>query len=745
MSLCASTKLSLPSHLIAGTEKKGPKLDEEEETYTTQESSVISAEWDPNEFESQRKSNPKWSSEKKRKPKRIQDISLIRLDSGTLEEETKRKGGEPEAEKDDWPYESSPCGMFGKSKLASSPAEGFDGEFSHGEPEWENQRSKRSGASGGRSSRDRQRRDRQRRDSERSDNDGANENSEYVSDSDEGSRSEDEGGSGSEHNHSVGERSASEDEGSFTVSPDCSSEEESMRTPAVAKIPQRKKPPTLKRGGQHQVATPSVLKAMKGKEAFSSHDEDDADQGIDPHEFDTPKGIGMNSGTYHGSASRGLNKADLKALSSSDHSTTARREGRLKAATADSLAASRKKDFSFDRSMSSADLKAARKANNSFKGKIDINKTASALMEARRKEMSKNNNKVSPKKNGESNRQLPARAKTMGAPSLGGNKLMSALKVFSDAAEAGANAKVENKTYSSTLNALRSISAATAAEAGKGDLKAAIAQQVQHGGSAWDAGELKAKPKPKMKKTMSLSAAGMEKAMAASSTHATSNEDRRGNLRRAKTANEKSSSRLNYSSHESSHEKLARMRKQKLKDASERSAHTAESTGSNEMENSSGRRPVNIDRRAKSFQQSRSGVSLDSSTEDAGTPHRSPGRRNLESKSPSRRNISDSPRSSPRRNLSRSDSTHSYDASPRKPRGRNVIALLRKSEPVTDNEMMQKGNRQMFHSLMFKTKMGISMDKLRDRVNGIESSSSEAEADDASAASDASGSASSGS
>ena len=59
-----------------------------------------------------------------------------------------------------------------------------------------------------------------------------------------------------------------------------------------------------------------------------------------------------------------------------------------------------------------------------------------------------------------------------------------------------------------------------------------------------------------------------------------------------------------------------------------------------------------------------------------------------------------------------------YDASPQRPSGANVITLLRKKEPVTDAQMMQKGNRQMFHALMFKTRMGIDMGELRQKVGG---------------------------
>ena len=60
-----------------------------------------------------------------------------------------------------------------------------------------------------------------------------------------------------------------------------------------------------------------------------------------------------------------------------------------------------------------------------------------------------------------------------------------------------------------------------------------------------------------------------------------------------------------------------------------------------------------------------------------------------------------------------------YDANPQKPSGTNVIALLKAQEPVTEKEIRQKGNRQMFHALMFKTRMGIDMQKLQRKVDGI--------------------------
>ena len=66
-----------------------------------------------------------------------------------------------------------------------------------------------------------------------------------------------------------------------------------------------------------------------------------------------------------------------------------------------------------------------------------------------------------------------------------------------------------------------------------------------------------------------------------------------------------------------------------------------------------------------------------------------------------------------------------YDASIQPPQGTSVVTLLKEQEPVSDVEMMQKGNRQMFHALMYKTRMGVDMDRLRRKVEGLEVSEDE--------------------
>ena len=710
MSSCVTSKLSITNHLCTARKEGNKILDEEECTFSTQESS--SAEWDLNQFEQLRKSNSEWIGDKQTKPKRIQDISLLRLDNSESDKRKQEEGSQEDSS--NWPYESSPCAFFGKTKITSMPAKGFEGEFSHGDPEWDDRKKTR--RSGGNKAR--------QRPPKKSEETSSASESDYISDSDQ---------SGTENDHSESEQEHSESEyteseRSQTESPHYDSEREDsgMKTPAMGRAFNRaKKPPTLKRGG-HQVATPSVVKAMKGKGAFSSDDEDDGDYKLDPRAFDsdddlTPsrtksKGTAMDSGTYHGASRASTRAQAAKSMLSSSAHVASRREGRLQASQADAVE-TRKKSFSFDRAMSAADLRAARNlgAKRRQARKEELMSQSSPGSQSRKG--------LSPKESAKTTRHPPARAKSVGgAPAAPGSKLKSALRVFSDAAESG-GAKAETKSYGSTISALRSISAATAAEGGRAsDLRAAIAQQVQRSAAGLEPMEIKAKPRPKIKKTMSLSAANMVSTMtqdADSSPKEGATTRGASKLRRSKTAYEKSQSTTHLNS--SAHEKLAKMRKQKMKDASDRSAMES-SDANHEMESSSKRRPSNIDRRAKSFQQSRSGATLDSSSEEVTTPSRSPVRPGLQRQSSRRRNAESPKTTSPGRRLS--GSPRSYDASPRKPRGRSVIALLKDNEPVTDNEMMQKGNRQMFHALMYKTKMGMDMDRLRRKVAGLDVSSS---------------------
>lgn len=351
-------------------------------------------------------------------------------------------------------------------------------------------------------------------------------------------------------------------------------------------------------------------------------------------------------------------------------------------------------------------------------------------------------------------------------PTTGTSKLKMGLAKFSGAIDAATQEPPSatssgKKSYGATLSALKVLSGADGgggADKGKkgggdADLKSAIMQQVYRS-SSMNPLEMKAKTKPKMVKTNSLSASGMARAAAASGEifqpkESSSKESKSSSqaalpkMRRSKTVNEKSASMSDFNG--SYHESIARMRKQKMADASERSALSAQSQSSHEPKELSTEKPPSMrDRhigRAKSFSYSASRaatISESNSPERPSSGSRPRIRRGSSKRLQLAQDSDEGTRSpgtrspaSSKRHLQKSGSSRrlkekerSYDASPQRPSGTNVIALLRKKEPVTDSQMMQKGNRQMFHSLMFKTRMGIDMDRLRRKVEGKDDSES---------------------
>ena len=744
-----------------------------EEEHDESTSATLEAEWNPVEFDLKKSSNPQWRNKKRNKqrnkqpPKRIQDIRLCRLDSGgssesepeqqqDKHEETTTTTGRSSDDNDnnpsyfdDWLFAEgdpgSPCAMFGKNAVASTPAEGFEGEFSGGDPEWDNNgekqrpRSRKAASSSReksssqqRSSREKSRRQAQQkqRQEEESDDDEHDVGSDADQSDGGGSYNSDYGGSQS---GGSGEDEYSESERSATDSPTNCEEDNVMVTPAMGKAREmRKKPPTLKRNA-HQVTTPSVVKALKGKQAFGSDDEGD-NANVDFSEFDSDLDSG---GSGH---SRSSNKSGR---SSKDNGRRSKRETRLEAANSSfrGASASKKKASSaFDRSTGSVDLKAARKANNSFRGQVDMNKSHNALENKRRAAQRLNASK------GDlgMDRKAPARAKSLGNPSTGKSKLMAGLSKFAGpAGEAAASAAP--KSYGSTLSALKALSGGTSGGGGGSDLAATIMQQVHRQSAGLAPMELKAKPKPKMSKTMSLNNKGIG---IGGGLMDASDKDEKLKVRRARTSNDRAQASLSELQ-SSYHDNVSKMRKQKLADASERSARSAESTVSAESQDSANARPSNLDRRAKSFSKSRSGATLDESSnndetggrprlkrggskrlssketsdsggelEEGGSKHG--GRRGMMQKTGSRRGLQ---KTGSRRKIQQAPE---YDATPQKPSGTNVIALLKEQEPVTEREMQQKGNRQMFHALMYRTRMGIDMDRIQQKVNGeIESSESE--------------------
>ncbi|CAB9511015.1 expressed unknown protein [Seminavis robusta] len=754
----------------------------------TSSSSFVESEWDPIEFDLLKSSNPKWKSArntqqqqlKKKSPKRIQDIRLARLDSG--ESSSSHSSPNSAAASDDfWPYDDapgSPCALFGKN--TSSPADGFKGEFSSYFPEWEDsnsttmeephnstsrrQRSSREKSSRDASSSDKRRRERRKQQQQEQ----PQHDEEEEGDGDDqsvGSYELDASESASE-----GEEVEEDEEGEFSDESERSITQSSnydddnlMVTPAVGKVREsRKKPPTLKRGA-HGVATPSVVKAMKDKQAFTSDDEGD-NAGID---FDAEFDSDMES-VGSGQSSR--------SKSSRDNGSRSKRDGRLEAANASfrrSSVSKRKEKFAFDRSMSSADLKAARKANNSFKGHADMNKSFSAMDNKRRMNRTKSRSEgrmqqsfsgsssgrkssssqreksPPPAESRSSRKSLPTRAKSMGHPAGGGSKLKSALAKFSGAADEPTSNTNATGKKSSTLSALKALSGGDGPAAGSGgdnetDLKNAIMRQVYQSSSGLKPIELKRKPKPKITKTTSLTGTTLTRAAAASGEIFPSKESSSKSsaptqrVRRSKTSSERNLSSIS-DFNASYHENIAKMRKQKMVDASERSAISQGSSKSEpkeqEQPTKEKERPHNLDRRVKSFSHSRSGASMSASArdDDDNSSGPSPGGSKQRVRGGSSKRDVDNEDSSSRRNLSKSGSSRRlqqqkdrvYDASFQPPTGTNVIALLRDQEPVTDNELMQKGNRQLFHALMYKTRMGIDMERLQRKVNGEEDSEDE--------------------
>ena len=757
---------------------------------------VVDAEWDPVQFNLNKSSNPSWSGKARRKsssskrpskPRRIQDIRLQRLDSDeSLSNSSKKSTEQKDTKKDDgvggvfddnsWPYEDeneagSPCALFGKLKMTSSPSKQFakSGEFSRGDPEWENGASRGSSRKSGHSSESRKktsssssRRSRpreQRKEKAKKAQEAENDDDGSISlgsfdGSDNRSQSED----GSEH--------FSDSDKSVTDSPNYD-DEDLMVTPAMGKQrATRKKPPTLKRGA-HGVQTPSVVKALKGKQAFSSDDEDD-NENIDFGEFDTDN------------ESTPLRKSK---------DSKAKRDGRLDAANASfrraSLTRKASKKFAFDRSMSSADMKAARRANSSFKGQMEMNKSFSALeskRRAQRKEKQKDMHgsfsgtghsqtiKSFPSDKSRSARKGPTRAKSLGNPTAGGSKLKSALSKFAGSGDEPApedKPKPSGKNYGATLSALKVLSGSThdgGDKAGdkEADLKTSIMQQVYRSSSLNPVAQIKQKPKPKIQKSLSLSASGMTRVAAANGGILEGKQAKEAppRVRRNKTANERAQASLS-DFNGSYHESMAKMRRSKMADASERSSHSALSAQSAVSQSSKGSeiskeppapkpRPSNLDRKHKSFSHpARPSTSLDAEIEEEpASPEQEPVRPKLKrgsskrlqspGKSPGSSSGGGSRRgglskSGSRRGLSKSGSVRKirpeYDANPQKPSGTNVIALLKTQEPVTEKEILQKGNRQMFHALMFKTRMGIDMEKLQRKVDGIVDDEDEEEED----------------
>lgn len=755
-------------------------------------SSFEEAEWDPVGFDLTKSKNPDWkeSNNQNRRPRRIQDIRLSRLDSGTSCEEEVDRPNNPttyEDEDDNWPYEEpgSPCALFGnKTNMSSSPADGFEGEFSGGDPEWDNQDAQSKRSTG---SRDRHRssHNNHRKYASRESSSRRLMQSQKQQQQQQQQQEEDDGSdhsAGSYELETASQSQSEEEEGSYSDESERSAtdsptydDDNLMVTPAMGKTreAQRKKPPTLKRGA-HQVATPSIVKAMKDKQAFTVSDEDDNNSIDFDAEFDSDLESGSSA---HSRKSKGGENGSRKGRSDSRYEAAANNSFRRASVS--------KKNFKFDRSMSSADMKAARKANNSFKGHSDLNRSFSALSESKRR-MNRTNSRRSEKmqasfssssrgmhmsgrrlstekspQGGETRatRKIPSRAKSMGHPTAGTTKLKSALSKFSGSADeppsaGGASGK---KSYGSTLSALKVLSGADGGGGGGGDskgggedLKSAIMQQVYRS-TSMNPIEVKRAPKPKITKTNSLSASGMARAAAASgefppndAASKESKESKHGRVRRSKTANERSNSDFANGSY---HESIAKMRKQKMADASERSEKSSRAKEEKEHKESSSSR-ANVGR-AKSFSYSsnRSGTNLDMQKSDSAenSPERAPSGSRPRMKRGSSKRLQSAQDgeaeltpSSSRRSVQKSGSRRSlqkervYDASPQRPSGTNVITLLRENEPVTDSQMMQKGNRQMFHALMFKTKMGIDMDELRRTVEGGDDEDDEASASDAS-------------
>ena len=319
--------------------------------------------------------------------------------------------------------------------------------------------------------------------------------------------------------------------------------------------------------------------------------------------------------------------------------------------------------------------------------------------------------------------------------------------------------KVSGKNYGATLSALKALSGSDAGDKGgdkEADLKAAIMQQVFRSTSL-NPVEIKRKPKPKIQKSLSLSASGLAR-VAAANGEIPEGKQAPARVRRAKTSMDRaqaSSSDFNHSYHES----MAKMRRHKMADASERSAQSAlsaasaasaasQSSKASDSSKETKQRPPNLDRKVKSFSHARSGTSLvetDEEDEAPVSPEQKPSRPRLKRgsskrlQSPGGTSSSDldskgSSSHSPRRKgLQKSGSRRrirpEYDANPQTPDGTNIIALLKTQEPVAENELMQKGNRQMFHALMFKTRMGIDMEKLRRKVEGIDDDEEDEEED----------------
>lgn len=700
-------------------------------------STCVEAEWDPVDFDLKKKSNPKWRKKKKNnhnsnKPKRLEDIRLSRLDScSDNEEEEETATAVPTSCDSSWPYEEpdSPWAIFGKAKMSSSPADGFEGEFSSGDPEWNNKSrssrrrpsstsSNRKGTSSRRFEQAQQLAEERRRAKEELAADPRMDQSAESYDLDNASVSD----SDEDDNDDDGDYSEDESDRSYTDSPTYNDDDvDVMVTPAVGKAKDtRKKPPTLKRG-THQVATPSVVKALKDKSAFTVSD----DEGDNDFDFDA------ECDSDHDSVASGHSR---KSKGERENGSRKQQSFRIPSGTA-------KKDFKFDRNRSSRDLKAARKANNSFKGgQIDMNKSLSRLNRSSSKRMEKMQGSFSSssrqgkgsssKSSGmdsksSSSRKVPERAQSMHNPTTGASKLKMGLAKFAGTVDEPPSANAGKKNYGATLSALKTLSGSIGG--GKSsDLATTIMQQV-HRSTSMNPIELKIKPKAKMTKQNSLSAAAMSQAAAASGDMLgdipKDSKSSKKEIRRSKTSHEKSSSEFNASYHES----IAKMRKQKMADASERSAATLASQSSDNKEASFKERNVG---RAKSFSASSSRLSVDSAMVSPGkspgkSPGRSPKRPGLK-KGASKRGFDGN---SSRRGLERVASVRrkEYDASHQPPTGPNVISMLKDNKKITDTEMMQKGNRQMFHMLMFKTRMGIDMDALKRKVEGLDDDEEEEE------------------
>jgi len=412
---------------------------------------------------------------------------------------------------------------------------------------------------------------------------------------------------------------------------------------------------------------------------------------------------------------------------------------------------------------------------------------------------------------------IPTRAKSMGNPistmqrssdnpvKSAVSKLAGSTEYCNDsktAAESGSAVKaaIGKKHGGSTLAALKSLSAAVDGAGGGGggeksngkkgdnDLKNAIMQQVYRNASL-DPMQLKIKAKPKMKKSMSLSGAGMVAKLSISDEKFEGKEVP-ARIRRSRTSSDRaqaSISGLNNSYHAS----MAKMRQQKqqqqqktISDASDKSsqslsksAHSATSSQASveaSAVSSSGSRPHNVDRKSKSFshpvrpknnilakdntnnedtiieeEEETTSPEQRSSTAAAIRPRlrrgsskrfsQSPGSKSPGSKSPGSRSpvgssgmrSSGLTKSSSKRGMQKTGSRRKlvleYDATPQVPKGQNVISLLKCQESVTNQHLMQKGNRQMFHALLFKTRMNTDMEKLQRKVDGLDVSEEEEE------------------